>query len=189
TASGAACNDDFNAGWRTSGVALGQVDLQNGIFRVVESYYRGTFSTVKTRTSERQIPMSPLVLVALRKWRDLRPGGPDDLVFATRNKKALSDGNLLKRYIYPACDAAKIPRVSWHMFRHLYGTLLSQLGVPASLTAGRHHRDNHIISWSRTSFGTYSLGPTFLKVDEKSSLNHPLPAAQPACDYHGLTLN
>jgi hypothetical protein len=51
--------------------------------------------------------MSPILLVALRKWRELRPGGPDDLVFATRRKKPLSDGNLLKRClsgIRPAQD-------------------------------------------------------------------------------------
>jgi hypothetical protein len=51
--------------------------------------------------------MSPILLVALRKWRELRPGGPDDLVFATRRKKPLSDGNLLKRYVYPAFDRLK----------------------------------------------------------------------------------
>src|SRR4030095_655975 len=61
-------------------------------------------SRLKTRKSERQIPMRPIVLVALRKVRELRPGGPDDLVFATRTKKPLSDGNLLKRYVYPACE-------------------------------------------------------------------------------------
>jgi integrase len=33
------------------GLRWGRVDLQNGIIRVVESCYRGTFSTVKTRKS------------------------------------------------------------------------------------------------------------------------------------------
>ena len=103
------------------GLRWGRIDLRNGIIRVVESCYRGTFSTVKTRKSERQIPMSPILLVALRKWRELRPGVPDNLVFATRRNKPLSDGTLLKRYVYLACDRLKIPRVSWHMFRHLHG--------------------------------------------------------------------
>lgn len=89
--------------------------------------------------------MTPIVLVALRKWRELRPGGPDELVFATRNKKPLSDGNLLKRYVYPACDRLKIPRVSWHMFRHLHGTLLSQLGVPVAVAQAQlGHADPRI---------------------------------------------
>jgi integrase len=80
-----------------------------------------------------------------RKWRELRPGGPDDLVFATRTKKPLSDGNLLKRYVYPACDRLKIPRVSWHMFRHLHGTLLSQLGVPVAVAQAQlGHADPRI---------------------------------------------
>ena len=127
------------------GLRWGRVDLQNGIIRVAESVYRGRFSTVKTRRSERQIPMSPIVLAALRKWRELRPGGPDDLVFATRNRKPLGDGNLLKRYIYPVCDALKIPRVSWHMFRHLHGTLLSQLGVPVAVAQAQlGHADPRI---------------------------------------------
>ena len=89
--------------------------------------------------------MSPIVLAALSKWRELRPGGADELVFATRNKKPLSDGNLLKRIIYPVCDTLKIPRVSWHMFRHLHGTLLSQLGVPVAVTQAQlGHADPRI---------------------------------------------
>lgn len=123
----------------------GRVDLQNGIIRVVESCYRGMFSTVKTRRSERQIPMSPILLVALTRWRELRPGRADDLVFATRNQKPLSDGNILKRSIYPVCDALQIPRVSWHMFRHLHGTLLSQLGVPVAVAQAQlGHADPRI---------------------------------------------
>lgn len=127
------------------GLRWGRVDLQNGIIRVAESCYRGTFSSVKTRRSERQIPMSPIVLVALRKWRELRSVALEDLVFATRSGKALSDGNLLKRFIYPACDTLKIPRVSWHMFRHLHGTLLSQLGVPVAVAQAQlGHADPRI---------------------------------------------
>jgi integrase len=127
------------------GLRWGRVDLQSGIIRVSESCYRGQFSTVKTRKSERQIPMSPIVRVAMSKWKELRPGAPEDLVFATRNKKPLGDGNVLKRSIYPACDTLKIPRVSWHMFRHLHGTLLSQLGVPVAVAQAQlGHADPRI---------------------------------------------
>src|SRR5262249_27029487 len=54
------------------GLRWGRVDLENGIIRVAESCYRGTFSSVKTRRSERQIPMSPIVHAALGKWKELR---------------------------------------------------------------------------------------------------------------------
>ena len=47
--------------------------------------------------------------------------------------------------IYPACDGLKIPRVSWHMFRRLHGTLLSQLGVPVAVTQAQlGHADPRI---------------------------------------------
>jgi integrase len=127
------------------GLRWGRLDLQNGVIRVIETVYRGQFSTVKTRRSERQIPMSPIVFLALSKWRKLRSGDPEDLVFATRNNKPLSDGNLLRRTIYPACDRLQIPRVSWHMFRHLHGTLLSQLGVPVAVAQAQlGHADPRI---------------------------------------------
>ncbi len=54
--------------------------------------------------------------------------GPDDLVFATRRGTALSSKNLQRRMLIPACDAAEIPRVGWHAFRHSHATFLSMLG-------------------------------------------------------------
>jgi len=93
------------------GLRWGRVDLENGVLRVVETFYRGHFSTVKSRRSERRVPLSPLVHAALPQRRCLVKGGGADLVFATRNGKPLSDGSLLKRVIYPASDGLAIPRL------------------------------------------------------------------------------
>lgn len=74
------------------------------MLRAVETFYQGQFSTVKSRRPERA-PLSPIVHTGLRRRRSLVKGGPSDWVlFATRNGKPLSDGNLLKRLIYPALD-------------------------------------------------------------------------------------
>jgi integrase len=43
------------------------------------------------------------------------------------------DGNLRRRVIYPTCDRLRIPRVSWHGFRHLHSSLLAYLGIPVSV--------------------------------------------------------
>ena len=127
------------------GLRWGRVDLENGVLRVVETYYRGQFSAVKSRRSERRIPLSPIIHTALRQRRGLVNGGPADLVFATRSGKALSDGNLLKRLIYPACDRLGIPRLGWHALRHLHSTLLSQLGVPVAVAQAQlGHADPRI---------------------------------------------
>jgi integrase len=127
------------------GLRWGRVDLKHGFIHVAESCYRGNFSAIKTRRSERRTPLSPTVLRALPLWKEERAGGPDDLLFASRHGKPLSDKNLLLRYIYPACDAIPMPRVSWHMFRHLHGTLLSQLGVPVAVAQAQlGHADPRI---------------------------------------------
>jgi integrase len=57
----------------------------------------------------------------------------------------LSDGNLLRRVIYPACDAVQIPRLSWHLFRHLHGTLLAHFGVHVAIAQAQlGHADPRI---------------------------------------------
>jgi integrase len=36
--------------------------------------------------------------------------------------------NLLGRVLKPACKRVGLPSISWHSFRHIYATLLSDLG-------------------------------------------------------------
>jgi integrase len=162
------------------GLRWGKIDLDAGIIKVNETFYRGEFSTVKTRRSERQIPMSPLVQVALTKWKEIHHGAaPQDLVFASRNKKPLSDNNL-RRDIYKQCDAVRIPKVSWHMFRHLHGTLLSQLGVPVAVAQAQlGHADpritlqiyTHVLPDAQrdavSRLETFLLGPSGPKLHQK----------------------
>ena len=127
------------------GLRWGRMDLETGVLRVVETCYRGHFSSVKSRRSERRVPLSPIVHAALRQRRGLVKGGPMDLVFASRTGKPLSDRNLLLRFLYPACDGLGIPRLGWHALRHLHATLLCQLGVPVAVAQAQlGHADPRI---------------------------------------------
>ena len=127
------------------GLRWGRVDLETGVLRVVETCYRGHFSSVKSRRSERRVPLSPIVHAALRQRRRLVKGGPMDLVFASRTGKPLNDRNLLQRFVHPACDALGIPRLGWHALRHLHCTLLCQLGVPVAVAQAQlGHADPRI---------------------------------------------
>jgi len=81
----------------------------------------------------------------LKNWRSKGKGGSDDLVFATRTGKPMSDGDLRRRVIYPTCDQLHIPRVSWHGFRHLHSSLLAYLGIPVSVAQAQlGHADPRI---------------------------------------------
>jgi integrase len=107
----------------------GDVNLEKGTLEVRESVYNGHFSTPKTHSSVRRIPLSSPA-VALLRTQKLRAklSGVENLVFASRAGTPLRPDNILKRVIHPLCDKLKLPHAGWHMFRHLHATLLSELG-------------------------------------------------------------
>jgi Phage integrase family len=43
-----------------------------------------------------------------------------------RGRRVSLDANLYNRQLAPACDRIKLPRVSWHSFRHTHATLLHE---------------------------------------------------------------
>jgi len=92
-------------------------------------YSDGKFGTPKTRSSRRVIPMSSALRGAFETHRSgcIRTM-PQDLVFCTIRGTPLSPKNLYNRVLAPACDSAKLPRVSWHSFRHGNATLLGEVG-------------------------------------------------------------
>ena len=106
-----------------------RLDLVRGAIEVAETFSDGSFGTPKTRSSRRVIPMSSAVREAFESHgtASLRTA-PDDLVFSTSKGTPLSPKNLYNRVLAPACDAIRIPRVSWHSFRHSNATLLGEVG-------------------------------------------------------------
>ena len=104
----------------------GNVDFDKNVIRVREAVYLGHFSTPKTTSSIRDVPLGPALRQALI---DARKGAPDDaLVFATRNGTTLDAKNILRRCIKPTCARLGLPIITWHSFRHTHATLLSDLG-------------------------------------------------------------
>src|SRR5438105_4264281 len=74
----------------------------------------------------------PPVLALLRDWKNTsKRTKPTDFIFATRNGKPESGNNILRRHVYPACDAAKIPRANWLTFRRTFSNWSHQQGIPA----------------------------------------------------------
>ncbi len=106
-----------------------RLDLVSGTIQVAETYSNGDFGTPKTRSSRRLIPMSSAVREALESHGEISlRTAPDDLVFSTSKGTPLCPKNLYNRVLAPACDATRIPRVSWHSFRHLNATILGEVG-------------------------------------------------------------
>ncbi len=60
---------------------------------------------------------------------------PDGLVFSTRFGKPISPTNVLRRHIFPACDALVLPRATWLTFRRTYSSWSHDKGIPGKVVA------------------------------------------------------
>lgn len=57
------------------------------------------------------------------------------LVFSTRSGTPISPNNGLRRWVFPACDALRLPSATWLTFRRTYSSWAHDTGVPAKVVA------------------------------------------------------
>jgi integrase len=112
----------------------GDINLPAGTMNVARSVVHGIVGPCKTESSQKSVPLHPLVADALVKWRECTPyRRSEDWVFASRH----SDGArpywgqaILRKYVRPAARKLGIEtRFGWHTFRHTYSTLLRSVGT------------------------------------------------------------
>ena len=112
------------------------IDEEARVLTVREAVYDGTFGTPKTEAGLRQIPLSEAALGFIGEWKQ-RAGRrePAALVFSTRTGKAISPNNVLRREIFPACEALGLPHATWLTFRRTYSSWSHDKGVPGKVIA------------------------------------------------------
>jgi len=119
------------------------VDWEAKRIRVRRNYTRGHWSTPKSRSGERSVPLSSKVEAELRAHlQQSRFSGEDDLVFANPlSGEVLPHGPLVRRF-KKAVKAAEVREVRFHDLRHTFGTRIAAAGVPMRvLQAWMGHRD------------------------------------------------
>ena len=76
------------------------------------------------------------VLELLQVWRrESKRAGPNDFIFGTRTGKLENPSNILRRYVWPACDRLKIPRASWLTFWRTFATWHHEKGTAPRVLA------------------------------------------------------
>jgi integrase len=112
------------------------VNMPEKVLSVREAVYDGMFATPKTDAGRRQIPISETSRRLLEQWqRHTAQNQPDALVFSTRSGRPISPNNVLRRMIFPLCDALGIPHATWLTFRRTYSSWSHDEGVPAKVVA------------------------------------------------------
>jgi integrase len=112
----------------------GDIDLSAGTMNVARSIVHGFVGPCKTESSQKPVPIHPLVCTALVKWRKRSEyRQPEDWVFASRHsrgEKPYWGQAILQKYLRPAALELGIEkRFGWHTFRHTYSTLLRSVGT------------------------------------------------------------
>jgi integrase len=119
------------------------VDWEAKRIRVRRNYTRGHWSTPKSRSGERAVPLAVKVEVELRKHlQRSRFSGEDDLVFANPLSGEVLPHSPLVRRFKKALKAAGVRQIRFHDLRHTFGTRIAASGVPMRvLQAWMGHRD------------------------------------------------
>jgi integrase len=107
---------------------LNEVDLS---ITVKEAHCRGHLDLPKTEAGCRMVAISVEVLALITAWKSrTKRTKPTDFIFGTRKGKPENANNILRRHVYPACDALGIPRANWLTFRRTFSTWSHKHGLP-----------------------------------------------------------
>jgi len=112
------------------------LDARARCLTVREAVYEGTFGTPKTEAGSRRIPLSDTAWLLLEEWKlHATHGDAEDLLFATWSGKPISPNNVLRRWVFPACEGLTLPRATWLTFRRTYSSWAHDKGVPGKIVA------------------------------------------------------
>jgi len=97
----------------------------------------------KTDAGKRSVMVPGEVMAVLLEWKKKsNRTKPADFLFATRNGKLENSNNILRRYVFPACDTLNLPRATWLTFRRTFSTWSHQNQVnPKDLAEMMGHAD------------------------------------------------
>ena len=116
------------------GLRWGDIDFAQGSMSVTRSIVYGVVGSCKTESSQKPVPLHPLLAEALSQWREqCAYTKPDDWVFASkryRGRRPYWGQAILRKYVRPVAQRVGIQkRIAWHTFRHTYSTLLRSVGT------------------------------------------------------------
>jgi integrase len=116
------------------GLKWSDIDFDQGTMNVTRSIVYGVVGSCKTESSQKPIPVHPLLADALSEWRRLCTyTKADDWVFASRRyrgRRPYWGQAILRKYVRPVAQRVGIQKcIGWHTFHHTSSTLLRSVGT------------------------------------------------------------
>lgn len=110
------------------GLQWNDFDWENRHVTIQRGVVIGRVGEVKTRHSNRAIPLDPGLASMLLSYK--RQAGASDWVFpSTRTGRPWWPWTIQRTHLIPAGMKAGLGRIGWHTFRHSYSTMLRALKV------------------------------------------------------------
>ena len=162
------------------GLRWEDVDFQELVLHVRRSVVAMVEGAPKTEVSQKDVPLDAQTAESLFAWRQTCPyPGPGDWVFASpamKGRQPYWPGTQWRYYGKPALQRAKITKhVTYHTFRHTFGTLQCKRGESeggAGTASSRQPESDHRCLYAGGE-PTKAQGPT--QVGEDGSWKKPLP--------------
>jgi integrase len=104
-------------------LAMKWTDFTHNVLHVTRRIYDGDVDAVKSKRSERKLPIDPILVARMEKL------GKGEWVFRSKTGGPLNPGNALRRHVRPAAEKLGISLGGWHDFRHTLSTKLRRSGV------------------------------------------------------------
>jgi integrase len=114
------------------GLQWGDFDWKNRYVMIRRGVVIGRVGDVKTRTSNKAIPLDPDLASMLLSYKQdhASDAGDTDWVFpSTRTGRPWWPWTIQRAHLLPAGIKAGLGRIGWHTFRHTYSTMLRALRV------------------------------------------------------------
>jgi integrase len=110
-------------------VAWQNIDLPAGVLRVKQSNWCGKLLTVKSKSSNRDLPLPPVLVDKLNEYRLRWKPNAYGLLFANAKGQPITSCYVRRDILHPIRERLGIPRGGFHAFRHGLGTALMQEGA------------------------------------------------------------
>jgi integrase len=122
------------------------LDFDRRLIHIRRSVNRGEVQSVKSRSSQKPLPMPDALGAILKSYIPLpRPASSEPWLFVNRRGHTFRASKVVQKRLWPILDRLNIPRCGLHAFRHFHSTMLLELGAaPQVAQAQMRHSDPRI---------------------------------------------
>lgn len=127
------------------GLKVDDLDFDRKILHIRRSVIRGRAQSVKSKASQKPLPMPDALAEILKQHLRTYRESPERWLFANNRKRPYAADKVVMQRLWPILDGLKIPRCGLHAFRHFHASQLLEVGAAPQVTqAQMRHSDPRI---------------------------------------------